>query len=65
MSVGELFDKITILKIKSLKIYEASKLANVARELSVLEQIVKASGIEKNSIYEGLMFELYEINNAL
>jgi hypothetical protein len=38
LSAGELLDKITILRIKSARIAEASKLANVRHELSLLER---------------------------
>jgi hypothetical protein len=36
ISVGELVDKVTILEIKAERISDASKLANVRRELSFL-----------------------------
>jgi Family of unknown function (DUF6165) len=38
VSPGELLDKITILRIKSARITDAGKLANVRRELALLEQ---------------------------
>jgi hypothetical protein len=38
ISPGELLDKITILRIKSARITDASKLANVRLELGLLEQ---------------------------
>ena len=41
---GELLDKITILRIKVARIQDAAKLANVKRELSLLEQTWKDSG---------------------
>lgn len=37
VSPGELLDKITILEIKSQRMYDAAKLANVRRELGLLE----------------------------
>lgn len=43
VSVGELIDKITILKIKRQKTSDAQKLANVKRELEAL-----CAGWEKN-----------------
>ncbi|HEY1899546.1 MAG TPA: DUF6165 family protein [Steroidobacteraceae bacterium] len=36
ISPGELLDKITILRIKSLRIHDAAKLANVRLELDLL-----------------------------
>jgi len=44
VSPGELLDKITILRIKVARIQEAAKLANVKRELALLEQTWKDSG---------------------
>jgi len=38
ISAGELFDKITILKIKTEKIIDKSKLENVHKELDILEK---------------------------
>jgi hypothetical protein len=38
ISPGELLDKITILRIKSARMRDATKLANVRRELAQLEQ---------------------------
>jgi hypothetical protein len=44
LSPGELLDKITILRIKVARIQDAAKLANVKRELSLLEQTWRDSG---------------------
>ena len=44
VSPGELLDKITILRIKVARIQDAAKLANVKRELALLEQTWKDSG---------------------
>jgi Family of unknown function (DUF6165) len=44
VSPGELLDKITILRIKVVRIQEAGKLANVKLELSLLEQIWQDCG---------------------
>ena len=38
VSFGELLDKISILQIKSERISDEGKLANVRKELSALEQ---------------------------
>ena len=43
ISPGELLDKITILRIKSARMRDASKLANVRTELCALERIWNAS----------------------
>ena len=39
ISPGELLDKITILQIKSERISDATKVANVRTELGMLEQV--------------------------
>ena len=44
LSPGELLDKITILRIKVARIQDAAKLANVKRELALLQQTWKDSG---------------------
>ena len=41
VSPGELLDKITILRIKSSLMSDAAKVANVRRELALLEQVWK------------------------
>ena len=43
VSPGELLDKITILRIKSARMRDAGKLANVRTELETLERIWSAS----------------------
>lgn len=50
LSPGELLDKITILRIKVARIQEAAKLANVKRELSLLEQTWKDSGATAHDV---------------
>lgn len=44
VSWGELLDKITILDIKSERIADAAKLANVRNELAALKAVVDAAG---------------------
>lgn len=43
VSPGELLDKITILRIKSARMQDVTKLANVRTELEALERIWNAS----------------------
>jgi hypothetical protein len=43
VSPGELLDKITILRIKSARMRDAAKLANVRTELAELERVWNAS----------------------
>ncbi|MBU6377924.1 MAG: hypothetical protein KJS95_05265 [Gammaproteobacteria bacterium] len=44
ISPGELLDKITILRIKSARMTDATKLQNVRLELTLLEQTWRESG---------------------
>jgi Family of unknown function (DUF6165) len=44
VSPGELLDKITILRIKSARMSDAAKLANVRHELMLLERTWRDSG---------------------
>jgi hypothetical protein len=44
VSPGELLDKITILRIKSARMRDAAKLANVRLELELLEKTWRDSG---------------------
>ncbi len=44
ISPGELLDKITILRIKAARIRDATKVANVKHELSLLEKTWRESG---------------------
>ncbi len=46
-SVGELYDKITILEIKAAKVADPDALSKVAKELSLL-QAVEHHGCDKN-----------------
>jgi tetratricopeptide (TPR) repeat protein len=50
-SLGELIDKITILRIKTERIGEANKLANVHRELALLERMAHEEGASGPSVY--------------
>jgi hypothetical protein len=50
ISPGELIDKITILEIKSERMTDAAKLANVRTELSLLSDTWKASPFSATDI---------------
>jgi hypothetical protein len=50
VSPGELMDKITILRIKSTRMSDAGKLANVRVELKLLEETWSASAYAKADI---------------
>lgn len=61
---GELIDKLTILRLKSERITDAAKLANVAHERKVLQDIADQALPESKKL--GLLWEtLYQINASL
>jgi hypothetical protein len=64
VSVGELLDKISILRIKTQRIEDPSKVANVRRELDALDAEVAAMDIEQKLV-EGFLEELEAINGEL
>ena len=49
-SIGELFDKITILEIKKLKIRDRNKLIYVNKELNLLKKVVRSKKINTRSL---------------
>lgn len=63
VSVGELIDKITILRIKACRIADPSKLENVRHELSRLEGLRAA--LPQDEGFLNLVAELEAINSAL
>jgi hypothetical protein len=63
VSWGELVDKITILQIKSDRMTDEGKLANVRKELSLLSE--KLGAHAENPEVSRLTKDLYEVNAAL
>ena len=63
-SVGELFDKITILEIKKKKIKDKEKLKHVNVELNLLNKVVTKKKINKRKILK-LINALKSINLKL
>ena len=61
---GELLDKITILKLKAVRIDDPEKRANVTRELALLEEI-RAAQVPVTAEVARLEAELHEVNDAL
>ena len=64
LSYGEMLDKITILQIKSERISDAGKVANVNKELNLLNSLWQAdekSGIDISEDFS----KLKKINEAL
>ena len=49
-SIGELFDKITILEIKKLKIKDKTKLRIVNQELSLLKNVILTKKINRRKL---------------
>lgn len=64
ISVGELIDKISILKIKKKKITNKIKQKNIIKELNFLEKIYK-SNFKKNKKLKYYEKQLIKINNIL
>jgi hypothetical protein len=64
ISPGELLDKITILRIKSTRMSDAGKLANVRSELHALEETWRRSAYAKSGI-EADVNALLEVNERL
>lgn len=62
VSVGELIDKITILRIKADRIEDDVKHANVVRELQALEDVRRRQGLEG---FTALEDELRQVNEVL
>jgi hypothetical protein len=63
ISVGELIDRITILKIKSERISDENKLTMVEKELKLLLEILTNLDFEKQITSQ--MSELKEVNEIL
>ena len=64
VSPGELLDKITILRIKSARMNDAAKLANVHHELQLLER-TWAAAVPVGADLAGEERELEEVNGRL
>ncbi len=64
ISPGELLDKITILEIKSERIDDPDKVANVRHELGLLSQVWSDS-VEEDQTISDLHRQLKAINEAL
>ena len=63
-SIGELIDKITILRIKTRRIDDEVKLRNVRRELAILEELATDAGLVGPSI-ASLIDQLDAVNARL
>ena len=63
-SIGELFDKITILEIKKSKIKDDNKLIFINKELNLLKKVVKSKKINTRSL-SPLIKKLKNVNLKL
>jgi len=64
VSPGEVLDKITILEIKSERMDDAEKVANVRIELGLLQESW-ATAVSGDSVIDDLHDQLKQINEAL
>jgi uncharacterized protein YukE len=64
VSVGEFLDKMTILEIKSERIQDPQKLANVRKELDLLRDTWAASTLSQSDVSAQLA-DLKRVNEAL
>ena len=65
ISVGELFDKITILNIKTKKISDNDKLRNIHIELKTLNDQSKKITVSDAQALNDLVLKLQQINEDL
>ena len=64
ISVGELFDKISILEIKKIKVKDKTKLQDINFELNALKQILTKKRLHKKNNKEQYK-KLFNINKRL
>jgi hypothetical protein len=64
ISIGEFFDKITILEIKKERIGNAEKLVNINKELDGLNELLKKLPFTREDVADEVT-ELKKINEAL
>ena len=64
ISVGELFDKLSILELKAAAIIEPGRRANVLREQAALDA-VRRREVAASPVLEGLYGALCEVNRRL
>ena len=65
ISVGELFDKITILKIKTKKIQDSEKLMNIKNELNFLNNQASNINVKDQESLNKNINKLQSINEEL
>ena len=65
ISVGELFDKITILNIKTQKIHDSEKLINIKNELNFLNNQAANINVKNQEFLNKNINKLQSINEEL
>jgi orotidine-5'-phosphate decarboxylase len=65
VSVGELFDKISILEIKSERLNDLAKLANVIQELRLLKIITAGIQIDDQRTFAQILAKLKAVNESI
>lgn len=65
ISVGELFDKITILNIKTQKIHDSEKLLNIKKELNLLNHQTSNINVKDQESLNRNIEKLQLINEEL
>ena len=65
ISVGELFDKITILNIKTQKIHDKEKLINIKNELNFLNNQTSSISVKDQESLNRNINKLQSINEEL
>jgi hypothetical protein len=65
VSVGEVFDKLSILEIKKSKLTDPDKLQNVQKEYDYLNQILDTSRIADSAKFKHFYNQLIEVNSLL
>jgi len=64
VGAGELIDKITILRIKAERVTDPEKLANIRRELEMLQR-AREQALDDSPALDRLTQELKRVNEAL
>lgn len=64
ISIGEFFDKVTILEIKNERIKDTAKLSNINKELSALNALLAALPFSREDVAAEVS-ELKQINESL
>ena len=65
VSTGELFDKISILEIKSERLIDADKIENVRHEMRLLKTILFQLKLSSSAEFEQLCVELKAVNTKI